>query len=145
MFSRMAKIWKKSTDPSTLQQLQFYLQEYGGHYVGASDELPEPTEDALISSFERILLTSTPVQDAFMTLRRISRWESPWQSATYMITYFVFLFYSYITRAFVSKVLIMSFFPTLTCCQAPFRVVHRHQTEILPSHYSRAPGGSKGR
>lgn len=113
----MAKSPKILTE-STFQQFEFYLQKYGGRYIGASDELPEPTEDALISSFERILLTSTPIQDAFMTLRRVSNWENPWQSAPYMVIYFVFLFYSYITRAFVSRSLCLwraaSFYPMLT-------------------------------
>jgi hypothetical protein len=80
-----------------------------------------------------------------MTLRRISRWESPWQSAAYMITYFVFLFYSYITRAFVSRYPVVSSFPMLKRCPAPVRFVHCHQTQILPSHYFRAPRGSEGR
>ena len=90
----------------TVNQLKlflYYVHEYGGQYIGASSDLPEPTEAALISSFERILVTSTPVQNAFMTLRRVSRWENPWESGTYLFIYYFFLIFSYITRAFVSQ------------------------------------------
>jgi hypothetical protein len=90
-----------------LKLFLFYVHEYGGQYIGASSDLPEPTEAALISSFERILVTSTPVQDAFMTLRRVSRWEDPWESGTYLVIYYFFLIFSYITRAFVSESSIM--------------------------------------
>lgn len=80
-----------------------------------------------------------------MTLRRISRWERPWESAGYMFTYFVFLFYSYITRAFVSRCLASSSAQMLKQFLALVRFVHRHQTQILSAYYSRATRGSEGR
>jgi hypothetical protein len=85
------------------QLFLFYLNEYGGQYIGASSELPEPTESALISSFERVLLTSTPVQNLVMQLGRIAFWESPMETAAYAVLYFTLCVFNYVSRAVVSE------------------------------------------
>jgi len=84
------------------QLLVFYLEQYGGRYIGASSELPEPTESALISSFERVLLTSTPVQNVLMKLISIAFWESPMETAAYAVLYFILCVFNYVTRAVIS-------------------------------------------
>ena len=83
------------------QLFAFYLQQYGGRYIGASSELPEPTEGALISSFERVLLTSTPLQNVLMKLASIAFWESPTETAAYAVLYFILCVFNYVTRAVV--------------------------------------------
>ena len=86
-----------------MQLLDFYVQQYAGHYVGASSELPEPTESALISGFERVLLTSTPVQNMLTKLMSIAFWENPMETAAYAVLYFMLCLYNYVTRALVSN------------------------------------------
>ena len=88
------------------QLLVFYLQRHAGQYIGASSELPEPTESALISSFERVLLTSTPVQNLLMKVASIAFWESPTETVAYAVLYFILCVFNYVTRAVVSHRLI---------------------------------------
>lgn len=93
----------KSNKPSSLltfsKLLEFYLEEYGGSYIGASSDLPDPTEDALMSGFERVILTSSPLQDLFMRMRRIAHWENPSRSLAWLVTYLVLVYYDYIAGA----------------------------------------------
>ena len=90
------------------QLLDFYVQQYAGRYIGASSELPEPTESALIASLERVLLTSMPVQNMLTKLISIAFWESPMETAAYAVLYFVLCLFNYVTRALVSDRVISS-------------------------------------
>ncbi len=47
----------------------FYLELCGAQYIGTYDQLPKPTESAIISSIERVVLTSAPYQNFLMELR----------------------------------------------------------------------------
>lgn len=85
-----------------VQLLTFYLERYGSQYISASSELPEPTEGALISSFERVLLTSIPVQDLAMKLGRIACWESPLETAGYAVLYFGLCIFTKVISTVVS-------------------------------------------
>ena len=87
------------TDFSKL--LVFYVEHYGQPYLGPSSDLPGPTEGALMAAFERVILTSAPFQDLFMHMRRVAHWESPEESAMYMVGYLILLYYDYILRAWV--------------------------------------------
>ena len=86
-----------------VQLLNSYVQAYGRRYIGMSSELPEPTESALISSFERVLLMSMPVQDMLTKLISIAFWEIPTETAVYALLYFALCLYNYVTRALVSS------------------------------------------
>ena len=85
-----------------VQLLTFHLEQYGSRYIGASSELPEPTESALISSFERVLLTSVPVQDLVMELSSIACWESPMKTAGYAVLYFTLCMFTKVISTVVS-------------------------------------------
>ena len=87
---------------TSVQLVAFHLEQYGSQYIGASSELPEPTESALISSFERVLLTSIPVQDVVMKLRRIACWERPMETAAYAALYFLLCVFTKVISTIVS-------------------------------------------
>ena len=73
---------------NSFKLLLFWVERYGSQYVGASSELPSASQDAIQSGFERLLLSSTPCQEAFMNLRSIYRWEDPKRSARWLMIYF---------------------------------------------------------
>ena len=54
-----------------------------------------------MSSFERVLLTSTPVQNLFMKLASIAFWDNPPETAAYAVFYFILCVFNYVTRAVV--------------------------------------------
>ena len=83
------------------QLLHFYIERYGAQYIGTSDELPEPTESAIISGLERVILTSAPYQTFLMKLREVSLWKQPKRSACYMAVYFVLWWYDCLTGSAV--------------------------------------------
>jgi hypothetical protein len=60
-----------------------------------------PDQELLLSSLERIIVDTTPLQNLVIKLRLISHWEDPYESGGYMALYFFLLFFSYITRALV--------------------------------------------
>jgi hypothetical protein len=74
-----------------------YVELYGAQYIGVFDQLPKPTESAIISSFERVILTSAPYQNFLMQMREISLWRQPKRSAGYMATYLLFWWYDCLT------------------------------------------------
>lgn len=59
--------------------------------VEEEPEFPNPSPDLLISSLERVLVSSRPVQRLFIYLRQISGWENPLESGLLMFAYFSFL------------------------------------------------------
>jgi hypothetical protein len=56
-----------------------------------------------MAGIERFILTSAPLQDFFMELRRVAHWKIPPESAAYMVTYFVLLYYNLIMSTGVSS------------------------------------------
>ncbi len=84
-----------------LQLLHYYIERYGAQYIGTSDELRKPTESAIISGFERVILTSAPYQKFLMKLRGVSLWKQPKRSACYMAAYFVLWWYDCLTVSVV--------------------------------------------
>lgn len=81
--------------------MKYEIETYAENYVDNNYELPHPDRKTLASSLERVVIASTPLQNVFMKLRSISRWENPRESAGYMTAYFVLLFFSQITRIIV--------------------------------------------
>ena len=85
-----------------LQLLTVYTHTHAHNYIGASSELPEPTAEALSTSFERVLLTSIPLQNGVMKVMSVVLWETPSVTATYAVLYFTLCVFNYVTRAIVS-------------------------------------------
>jgi hypothetical protein len=81
----------------SFQLLHLYVELYGAQYIGVFDQLPKPTESAIISSFERVILTSAPYQNFLMQMREISLWKQPKRSAGYMATYLLVWWYDCLT------------------------------------------------
>ncbi|KAK5045714.1 hypothetical protein LTR84_009083 [Exophiala bonariae] len=96
--------------------LKYEIETYAENYVDNNYELPRPNRKTLASSLERVVIASTPVQNVFMKLRSIARWENPSESARYMVLYFVLLFFSQITRMMILfilvKVMFQKWYPT---------------------------------
>ena len=86
----------------TLQLLLYYLEHYGAQYIGVSSKLPEATEIAIISSFERVLLISAPFQDFLTKMRQISQWDNPRMTSMYMVAYFYLWVNNYLVVSAVS-------------------------------------------
>ncbi|KAK3707272.1 hypothetical protein LTR37_012273 [Vermiconidia calcicola] len=81
--------------------LQYNLSRHSGRYIGASSELPEPTQQALIAGVERALLTSTPAQSLTIKLMTIAYWENPKVTGAYAAVYCVLCMLNYIPRAVI--------------------------------------------
>ncbi len=96
------------------QLLHFYIERYGAQYLGTSDELPKPTESAIISGLERVILTSAPYQTFLMKLRGVSLWQQPKHSACYMAVYFVLWWCDCLVASVVS---LCPSSPTASPCQ----------------------------
>ena len=90
-----------------LQLLTVYTAAHAQQYIGASSELPEPTAEALSTSFERVLLTSVPLQNGVIKLISVAFWDSPAETAAYALLYFTLCVFNYVTRAIVSRSLRM--------------------------------------
>ena len=120
------------------QLAEFYLQKHGGRYIGASSELPEPTQEALVSSFERVLLTSIPVQNFVMELGRIALWDRPMETGAYAVLYFALCVFNFVTRAVVSasNVAAPGFMRMLKEPTDPVLHVYRSNGSLLPANYS---------
>ncbi|KAF7507453.1 hypothetical protein GJ744_010384 [Endocarpon pusillum] len=81
--------WKEYGD----YLLHFYIERYGAQYIGTSDELPKATQSAIISVFERLILTSAPYQKLLMKSSEVALWKQPKRSACYMAVYFILWWY----------------------------------------------------
>jgi hypothetical protein len=64
--------------------------------------MPPMTKDAIISSIERLILTSTPFQTVLMKIRHVYRWEDPMETAIYLVLYFALWAVNYLTGAAVN-------------------------------------------
>ena len=86
----------------TSQLFKFYLEYYAGHYIGSFSDIPPFKESALLASMERATLTSEPLQELYLKLRRIAHWENESETATYLVIYVILWHYNLITTTAVS-------------------------------------------
>ena len=82
------------------------MEYYGSRYIDIPADPPD-MRDAITASSERLLLTSIPAQDLFMTMRRIARWENPVESGTYMVIYLMLVLSSNVMTALVRCILLL--------------------------------------
>lgn len=74
------------------QLLRRWLDRHAQLYIDDTVQAIEPDRKLLASSLERIVVASTHLQELFMNLRSISRWEDPRKSAAYAAIYFLLVF-----------------------------------------------------
>ena len=74
-------------------------------YIDENSNLPMPSEEALNTSIERLLMTSTPYQMLLMKIRHVYRWDDPSETAKYLIAYVFLWAINYITGATVKPTL----------------------------------------
>ncbi len=67
--------------------MRYYARYYGDQYIDDSPTLPSASEEAINTSFERLLMTSTPYQVVLMKIRHIYRWENPAETGVYLGVY----------------------------------------------------------
>lgn len=67
--------------------VHFYARYYGDQYIDDSSALPWANEDAINTSLERFLMTSTPYQVVLMKIRHIYRWDDPLETGVYLGSY----------------------------------------------------------
>lgn len=117
------------------------METYAENYVDNNYELPQPNRKTLASSFERVVIASTSLQNMFMKLRDISRWENPSESAGYMVLYFILLVFSQITRMIVR--LLYSGSRISTNPQDTFRLSESLVSTLAPFNCGRDKGHSR--
>jgi len=81
----------------------YYVQQYGGQYIGAGTGIPSPSKQDAIPSVERLLVASAPFQQIVMTIRRIYRWENPSETAKYLVIYTILWWFNVILPGMVSR------------------------------------------
>ncbi len=85
-----------------IQLALFYARQYGDQYIDESPNLPPASEDALNTSFERLLMTSMQYQVLLMKIRHIYRWDDPTETAIYLGAYSFFWLIGHLAGAAVS-------------------------------------------
>ncbi|KAL8869908.1 MAG: hypothetical protein Q9174_003920 [Haloplaca sp. 1 TL-2023] len=88
---------------------RYYLEHYGDQYIDANPNLPTPSEEALNTSVQRLLMTSTPYQMLFMQARRIYRWDNPSMTAKYLAAYVLLWALNYLSGAAILTVIWLVF------------------------------------
>jgi hypothetical protein len=132
------------------QVLSYWTEHYGSQYVGASSELPSANKEAISSSFERFLLTSTPYQELLMEIRKIYRWEDQMKTARWLAIYFILWtfngiagfavnlqFYTPVMRG--ARGVILSVVDLLTCSLDLYSNMAGPKTTLLSSYDRRCP------
>ncbi|KAL8636427.1 MAG: hypothetical protein Q9228_006177, partial [Teloschistes exilis] len=79
--------------------LRYHIERYGDGYIDANPNLPTPSEEALNTTVERLIMTSTPYQMLLMNIRHIYRWDDPRKTATYLAAYTLLWAFDYISGA----------------------------------------------
>ncbi|KAL8651975.1 MAG: hypothetical protein Q9226_004459 [Calogaya cf. arnoldii] len=79
--------------------LRYHLEHYGDQYIDQNPNLPTPSEEALNTSVERLIMTSTPYQMLLMRIRHIYRWDHPTTTAKYLAAYVFLWVMNYISGA----------------------------------------------
>ncbi|KAL8668318.1 MAG: hypothetical protein Q9168_007047, partial [Polycauliona sp. 1 TL-2023] len=85
--------------------LRYHLEHYGDQYIDQNPNLPTPSEEAINTSVERLIMTSTPYQMLLMQIRHIYRWDNPTQTAKYLAAYVVCWAMNYISGAAILSVI----------------------------------------
>ncbi|KAK5199120.1 hypothetical protein LTR96_003510 [Exophiala xenobiotica] len=67
---------------------QYTVENYLRATTEAGSEFPDPSQELLMATLERVILASRPAQSLFLYLRKISRWETPLESLLFMFAYF---------------------------------------------------------
>ena len=67
--------------------------------------MPEPSEEAINTSMERLVMVSTPYQMLFMKIRHIYRWDNPTETALYLGVYIFLWAANYLAGAAVRLIL----------------------------------------
>lgn len=128
--------------------LQYWLEKYAQHYLDKAPQMKEPDHALLESSFERMVVASTPLQILFMEARDICHWEDPTKSAAYMAVYFFLVFYNQLASAAILYVLISTLYKrwqpsnlaevrTRVMIGEDKEATARHLTELITQHGSR--------
>ena len=86
---------------STTKLLRYHLEHYGDQYIDQNPNLPTPSEEALNTSAERLIMTSTPYQMLLMKIRHIYRWDNPTETAKYLAAYTFLWVVNYLSGAAV--------------------------------------------
>ncbi|KAL8682480.1 MAG: hypothetical protein Q9186_001427 [Xanthomendoza sp. 1 TL-2023] len=79
--------------------LRYCLEHYGDQYIDQNPNLPNPSEEALNTTVERLIMTSTPYQMLLMRIRSIYRWDDPIVTAQYLTAYIFCWVMNYISGA----------------------------------------------
>ncbi|KAL8996522.1 MAG: hypothetical protein Q9169_003989 [Polycauliona sp. 2 TL-2023] len=82
-----------------IKLLRYHLEHYGDQYIDQNPNLPTPSEEAINTSVERLIMTSTPYQMVLMKIRHIYRWDNPTQTAKYLAAYVLLWSMNYISGA----------------------------------------------
>ncbi|KAL8819489.1 MAG: hypothetical protein Q9223_002077 [Gallowayella weberi] len=82
--------------------LRYYLEHYGDQYIDQNPNLPDPSEEALNTTVERLIMTSTPYQMLLMKIRSIYRWDDPTVTARYLTAYIFLWALNYLSGAAVT-------------------------------------------
>ncbi|KAL8659790.1 MAG: hypothetical protein Q9202_006940 [Teloschistes flavicans] len=88
---------KKARQDSFL--LRYQIEHYGDRYIDANPNLPTPSEEALNTTVERLIMTSTPYQMLLMKVRHVYRWDDPSKTAKYLAAYTLLWAFDYISGA----------------------------------------------
>lgn len=86
---------------STTKLLRYHLEHYADQYIDQAPNLPTPSEEALNTSAERLVMTSTPYQMLLMKIRHIYRWDDPTETAKYLAAYTFLWAVNYLSGAAV--------------------------------------------
>lgn len=86
---------------SITKLLRYHLEHYGDQYIDQNPNLPTPSEEALNTSAERLIMTSTPYQILLMKIRHIYRWDNPTETAKYLAAYTFLWTINYLSGAAV--------------------------------------------
>ncbi|KAK5393924.1 hypothetical protein LTR79_008868 [Exophiala xenobiotica] len=78
---------------------QYTVENYLRATTEAGSEFPDPSQELLMATLERVILASRPAQSLFLYLRKISRWETPLESLLFMFAYFSLVFSRCIPQA----------------------------------------------
>ncbi|KAL8692932.1 MAG: hypothetical protein Q9218_002134 [Villophora microphyllina] len=79
--------------------LRYHVEHYGDSHIDANPNLPTPSEEALNTSLERLIMISTPYQMLLMKIRHIYRWDDPRETSQYLAVYTVLWALNYISGA----------------------------------------------
>ncbi|KAH8728319.1 hypothetical protein GQ44DRAFT_724328 [Phaeosphaeriaceae sp. PMI808] len=69
--------------------LDFYAHQYGGQYIGYGCNPPKPSKETIMPNIERLIVSTSPLQEFIMTTRRVYRWENRAETTKYLVIYLI--------------------------------------------------------